>query len=82
MSASTNRAHNMLMHDIYGGADIPISELQVADDCKVCFRDRTTIVPEGEILLLSPSGVVHQTEEGDVTVCGRDATRHGWWHRV
>lgn len=67
-------------------SEVPISELQVAGDCKTCFPETRTgayVIPEGNIYLLSPQGLVHRNEDyGDVTACGKDCTGLGWWHRL
>lgn len=76
-----NRAHNIRVMQEYGVAEVPIYELQVAGDCRICFRGRERIVPEGEIRLLSPQGIVHEARD-ERTACGHDATGLGWWWRV
>ena len=43
-------------------------------------------IPDGRVPLLvsvvSPRGVAHEAERGDITDCGKKCTGPEWWHRL
>jgi len=54
----------------------PERSRKVTRGCKVCGGDIS------HPMIVSPSGMAHESEGYGVTVCGRDATGPEWWWRV
>ena len=57
--------------------EVPLSEIKVDRLCSRCYPRRK--LAEIEIRLVSPRGVVHESEDYGMTACGRDATGPKWW---
>lgn len=62
--------------------DDPTKTRDVTAWCKTCQRFDPR-GEEGEVYLVSPQGIAHHTdsEYGDRTICGHDATGPEWWWR-
>lgn len=57
---------------------------EVVGACLNCWPSQPPAPELADIYIVSPSGVAHQSHENgcDVTACGADATKEGWWHRL
>ena len=52
-------------------------QLLIKRGCRVCGVTQTEI--HSHQIIVSPLGVAHHGDEYGKTVCGKDATRDGWW---
>jgi hypothetical protein len=57
---------------------------KVVGACATCYRGQELPKTINDVMLVSPGGVAHHTDDqyGDRTFCGHDATGPDWWWRL
>lgn len=50
---------------------------EVTKACRTCLPDGLPLL----CAVVSPQGLAHENDRGDLTNCGHDCTGEEWWHR-